>query len=407
MSINGMQGKPRTGKSYEVVVNHIIPTLIKDKRMIVTNLPLDVDHFAKVYGEEIRELIHLVDGDYSNYGGKRPFSEVEHYLRWESWSNVKGQRVYFFIDECHLCLPKGQTNKAVEEFYSMHGHYGFDIMLITQNFRKVSIDIKDMVDVCFRTIKKTALGQEHKYILKVHDTVSLSQNSVVATHERAYDKKYYPFYKSHTLSKSSVTESTTKDIDVWWKHWSIKASVVFFLFAFFIISRGFSSLSDKEVTVNKPISAKEVTVNKPVAILNSNDDRALEPAFSHNNVSVAPVVAPVPEKSFRQKTLRELQFEEMHAKSKTYHPFYKVQLSISGFSEVNEHKVFYFSAAQNGQHIFSIKSHDLILAGYDLTVLSECSISIKYLDYEDFLTCNAPTQGVTLGGESLASHTID
>jgi hypothetical protein len=41
------------------------------------------------------------------------------------------------------------------------------------------------------------------------------------------------------MSNKSVDEATTKDIAVWWKHWSIKASVVFFAFGFFILSKAF------------------------------------------------------------------------------------------------------------------------------------------------------------------------
>jgi len=398
MSINGMQGKPRTGKSYETVVTHIIPTITVDKRKIVTNLPLNVDHFCKVYGDYCRDLIEIVDGDYHNYGGKRPFSEVEHYMRWVDWENDKGQKVYFYIDECHLALPKGKSDAALEEWYSMHGHYGFDIMLITQNFRKVSIDIRDMVDVCFRTIKKTALGQEKKYILKVHDGASQTTRSVVATHEREYEKRYFAFYKSHTMSNKSVDEATTKDINVWWKHWTIKASVAFFLFGFFILSKAFSSADSKnkidKTDKNQQLESNEAT-GAEITGHNSKEPGA-------NNKSELPINTEI------SKTYRQMEYEKMVERSKKFHPYYKVGLSISGYAEYMDDgrrtKQHYFSATQNGQHVFTLQSSDLMLAGYEIRVLTECSVKITFFDYVDYLTCDAPRQGAVIAGQQLASN---
>ena len=383
--IHGISGKPGGGKSYEAVVSHIIPVVTKDKRKVITNLPLNIDQFCAIYGEDCRELIEVIDGQFHNYGGERPFSKKEHYLQYEEWQNEKNQKVYFFIDECHLCLGKGSTDKEVKEFYSMHRHYGFDIMLVTQNFRKVDTDIKDMVVNHYRAIKKSMMGQDNKYILKVHDGASSSNASVVATHERTYEKKYFKFYQSHTKSDSAVDEATSNDIEKWYKHWTIKASVGFFIFGFIVVINQFSKSSKKQT---QPIK-------EPVQIESST------PTGSPQNKSPSiPIEKP--------KTLRELEYENMLAKSKTYHPFYKMKLSVSGHAEYtdNHRRVteIYFSATQNGQHVFTLKSSDLMRAGYDLRVLTTCSVRIRFYDYEDYITCNAPKQGVFLAGDQLASN---
>ncbi|MBV1843592.1 zonular occludens toxin domain-containing protein, partial [Photobacterium ganghwense] len=54
--INLIVGRPGGGKSYEAVVFHIIPA-IQNGRKVVTNLPLNIDHFVKVFGEDARSLI--------------------------------------------------------------------------------------------------------------------------------------------------------------------------------------------------------------------------------------------------------------------------------------------------------------------------------------------------------------
>jgi len=79
-----------------------------------------------------------------------------------------------------------------------------------------------------------------------------------------------------------------------------------------------------------------------------------------------------------------------------------VDLGISGYSEDLTYKLMYFSARQNGQHIFTISSKDLALAGYTVRVLTNCAVKITYFDYTDFLTCNSPTQSIA-GADQIAS----
>lgn len=383
--IHGISGKPGGGKSYEAVVRHIIPVVTKDKRKVVTNLPLNIDRFCDVYGDFCRDLIEVVDGQFHNYGGERPFSKKDHFLQYEDWQNEKGQKVYFFIDECHLAMPTQGTEKELTEFFSMHRHYGFDIMLITQNFRKVNRDIKDMVVNHYRAIKKSMMGQDDKYILKVHDGAVSSRASEVASHERAYEKKFFPFYQSHTKSDSSVDEASSNDIEKWYKHWSIKASVLFFLFGFYMVGKIF--LGDDET--QKPIDNKAVVEKGVGDSVDINES----------------VPAPVEEVNY-QKSFQQLEYEKRVSESKSFHPYYKIDLAVSGSSEYTDNgfrvKVVYFSATQNGQHVFTITNTDLLMAGYDVQILGDCAVAISYYDYSDYLTCNAPSQSVPMVTEQLA-----
>jgi zona occludens toxin len=227
------------------------------------------------------------------------------------------------------------------------------------------------------------MGQDNKYILKVHDGAASSNQSVVATHERVYEKKYFSFYKSHTKSDSSVDEATSNDIEVWYKHWTIKASIVFFVFAAFILSTKISSMTNDDTQ-----EVKSSTLSK----------KDIEPSLNNS------LDKPVPQKN---KSDSQIHYENMIKKSKDFHPYYKVDLSVSGSATYTDNgslvKVVYFSAAQNGQHIFTLKSHDLLMAGYNLQILSDCAVYITYFDYADYLTCNKPTQSVSLGGETVPS----
>lgn len=383
--INGIQGKPGGGKSYEAVVTHILPTITEDKRKVVTNLPLNIDKFCEIYGEYCRELIEVIDGEFHNYGGERPFSKKEHFLQYEDWQNEKGQKVYFFIDECHLSMPTQGTQKELTEFFSMHRHYGFDIMLITQNFRKVNRDIKDMIQMSYRCIKKTHMGQDDKYILKVHDGASTSNSTVYRTDERTYENRYFCLYTSHTKNNKSVQEATSKDVKKWYNNWTTWGAIACIPIGFFVV---IGALTSGESLEEK---AKNTSLTKPN-----------EYPVDSSNQQVSPKPTTVTHSEITQSTNRPVAKPKEPVKDEelktTNHPFYKVGLHISGWAEYTDRrkivKNYYLSASQNGQHIFDLSLRDLMLAGYTVIVRSGCMIEISYKNFHDFITCDSPKVGV-------------
>jgi len=389
--INGIAGKPGGGKSYEAVKNHVIPAL-QDKRKVVTNLPLQIQHFKDVYGDEVADLIEIVDYNFHDYGTTRPFSKADDFLKYDDWKNEKGQGVYFVIDECHLSMPNGKVTAGTTElleYLSMHRHYGHDILLITQNFKKVHRDIRDMVNIVYRAIKKSFNGQDDEYILKIHEGCT---STVVNTKERAYEPYVFKFYKSHTKSNQSVVEATTQDITPWYKSGLMTSSYFVLGFGFLIVLKLIYDLStDDEVVpeVKKEIKSESHALKN----IGSSPVKPVKP--------VLPDISSPPKKNSNFKkpevenTKQFTEYERMVEKSKSYHPFYKVELSVTGYAEDYNYKIMYFSAQQNGQHVFSITSHDLTLAGYDLRVLTGCSVKITYHEYEDFITCNSPQQRIS------------
>lgn len=369
--IYGISGKTGGGKSYEAVVRHIIPTVTEQKRKVVTNLPLNVDHFCAVYGEYCRSLIEVIDGEFHNYGGQRPFSKKDHYLQYQDWQNESGQRVYFFIDECHLALPQSGTEKEVKEFYSMHRHYGFDIMLITQNFRKVDRDIRDLITNHYRAIKKSFLGQDDKYILKVHDGAASSVQSVVATHEREYESKYFKFYQSHTKSAQAVQEASSNDIKKWYDNWYFKGAIIMIVLFVFMLWSGFNKQAEIDAKREKIIAGQSLQTQTP-----------------------APENAVIVNGQRQEPTQVQPQSRKTEPK-KAEHPFYKVQLHIGGWAEYSDRgrikKDYHITASQNGQYVFEMNIRDLFLAGYQVVVRSTCLIEIAFEDiYHDYLTCDSP-----------------
>ncbi|MDW3115591.1 zonular occludens toxin domain-containing protein, partial [Vibrio sp. 1727] len=214
--IYAIAGRPGGGKTYEAVAYHIIPA-IKEGRKVITNITLNVDWFVKIFGEDARDLIKIVDGRLTDFGStSRPFSQIEDYS--DEWRNEKGQGPLYIVDEAHMSLPSRGLPAAILEWFSIHRHYGVDIILLTQNIRKVHRDIKDMIEVTYRCTKNTAMGSSNSYTKKVQDGCN---GEVVNTSIRSYKSEYFPFYKSHSQSNKHVQEAQAKDIRPFWKRWPV------------------------------------------------------------------------------------------------------------------------------------------------------------------------------------------
>lgn len=249
-------GRPRSGKSYESVAFHIIPA-IKAGRKVVTNVTLNVPYFQKVFGNDVLDLIEVVDGQLNQYGSMdRPFSKLEDYIN--DWRDADNKGPLFVIDEAHMVLPNKQLDSKILEFYSLHGHYGIDIILLTQNLRKIHKDVRDMVEMTYYCAKNTAFGSKNTYTKKVRIGAT---TEVVNEEQRKYKKSFFPFYQSHTQSSGSVAEAMSNDIKPIWHRWPfwmggllLVSGIIFNIYAW--------SGSDKEL--------------EPV--LNSEPNNAVEPA---------------------------------------------------------------------------------------------------------------------------------
>jgi zona occludens toxin len=374
--IFGVSGRPGGGKSYELVKNHVIPAL-KDGRKIITNLPLQVDHFVVSLGHQVRDLIEIVDGEFHNFGdGNRPFSKAEHFLRYNTWRNDKNQGPVFFIDEAHLAMPAGSTQKELLEFLSLHRHYGFDIYLATQDFRKVHRDIRAMVEINYRCIKKSALGRTDQYIVKICQGCEAGAE-VTNTYEREYESWVFSFYQSHTKANGKqVEEAYVKDIPIWWKKKRYILALLGIILGLFYGVGGFYSLFKPDTSKN---TAANPSKNKPELPQHQNAALPTQPQPQPPKEPVKP-----PEVRFKYSP-------------DAFHPFNKLQIHVTGVYQDVKEKVVYFALSFNGQKINEISSVDLMMSGYTVKVLSDCVVRLEYESWASFAICDHATNQMSVG----------
>lgn len=352
--INLLIGTQGSGKSYEAVVFHIIPAIEKG-RQVITNLPLNIEHFRAVFGDEKSNLIKLVKPTQDN---PIPFKTIKDFGDpWRMDGNNPIGSLYV-IDECQRCFPQGEINKQVQEWFGENRHELADVILITQSYGKIWKSLRDDVHIVYRVRKNIALGSPNSYVRKVQDGV---RGEIVNQTIRTYESKYYPFYNSHTKSTSSAKEASADDIKPIWKHWTFMLGIPLLVFGLYRLA-----------TNPMPFSAQVV---KPI----------VKP----------PVIAPVVQLPINQASNQP---QQMQSKTKdddkiaASHPYYKLQMHIGGFIESSDKKRFLYNVllSQNGQLVSTVTDKELTFAGYTVEAQGPCLFKVKFENFYDYITCDLP-----------------
>ncbi|MFH4776801.1 zonular occludens toxin domain-containing protein [Vibrio alginolyticus] len=360
-------GRPRSGKSYESVVYHILPA-VKSGRKVITNVTLNVDWFVKIFGEQVRDLIVVIDGQLNEFGKlDRPFSKHEHYK--DEWRDEKNRGPLFVIDEAHMVLPNRNLDASILEFYSMHGHYGIDIYLLTQDLRKIHRDVKAMIEMTYYCAKNTAFGSDKTYTKKVRVGAT---TEVVNEEIRKYKAAYFPAYQSHTQSKGSVAEAMANDIKPIWKRWPFYGAALF-------LTLGIVSL----VYLGSGIFS-EPDVNQVEKVNQVKTDQV------KNNDANSPGEQRLVSK--RSKDFGPLNGYDMIVTGYSKQVAYTRTNSASGQldRDLTFYKI-YVLVLKDSEKIFDFEHLDLVKMGYTFTALSDCVYQVTWMEESKIVTCNTST----------------
>lgn len=394
--INGLEGIPGSGKSYEACVFQVMEAL-KDGCKVITNLPLQVDVYAAI-DPSYRDLIELrylpapvrgtwdanrvdpltgqghafelfADGHLEPAPeGARVFGTVWCY--WSDWKHPKtGRGPKFFIDECHVAMPRIGTEKAVIEWYKLHRHFNVDVLLATQKFRQMCADIAELMAMVIKVRKADVLGKADEYIRKVHAGY---RGAVIQEGLRKYEPRFFSLYRSHTQG-NSVLESGATDvapISIRLKRWTRAVwgvTAVLIAFCVWVFS------SDSKPKDNAP--GFKSAVVKPdgktdfEAIKRITDREAGERPAQPQEPPVEPA-APVPQADPE--------------------PYGGKALHLTGMMRLKGRTVYTFAVAVSGSVLASVTSEDLTASGYRWQALTDCAGYLRWGNSTRAITCDAP-----------------
>lgn len=209
MSIIAFIGLPGSGKSFGIVQNVVVPNL-KKGRMIVTNLPLNIDNLR-------RDLFN-------------PFDAIpivlltdEQLLEIDLLKEYAG--AIFIIDEAQKYFPQGMTEAKLpthfKNFFSMHRHsvcpntgFASEIVLATQDLSKIARCVKILIENTYIAKKLSALGADKSYKVDVYEgaqTIDYRKGEPINEIYGTYKKPFTDYYNSHTMkSDSSIVANEEK-----------------------------------------------------------------------------------------------------------------------------------------------------------------------------------------------------
>lgn len=397
--INGLEGIPGSGKSYEAVVYHVLP-MLQAGRKVITNLPLLVEMFGaidpafvplielrrrpkpvlgvwnadsmddsgngsafKLFNENsnLSEVVHAVDRANRPAESVSVFGHVWDYFT--TWKHPEtGQGAVFIIDECHLALPAVGTDKEVIEFFKLHRHFNVDILLMTQSFRDINQPIARLMAMMVRCRKADILGKKDCYIRKVH---SGYRGAVISTEERPYKPQYFRLYKSHTQG-NSVAESDAGDVVPFTVKFR-RFSRIFWCIALVFGVYAFWPAGDK-----KP--AKQAA--RPV-------QQASSSAYAGT------IVQPVQQTTAAQPSVPTLPDASVVAQGPP-EPFAGKGLHLTGQLSMRGRIIYTFAISVGAQRIGTTDSVELAQVGYRFEPLTACVGYLRWANDTRAITCDAP-----------------
>ncbi|EJL82440.1 zonula occludens toxin [Polaromonas sp. CF318] len=389
--INGLEGIPGSGKSYEAVVYHVLPALQKG-RLVITNLPLLVEMFAAV-NPDYRDLIELrtrtqpIRGtwdaervDEKGNGNAFELFEDGHTEKpdvkvslfghvWDYWSEWKhpktGQGPLFIIDECHVGMPKLGTDPQVVEWYKLHRHFNADVLLGTQNFRDMNSSIAGLLAILIKVRKADILGKADHYIRKTHGGY---RGGVVSTEERKYKPEFFKFYKSHTQG-NSVAESAAQDMAPFLVKFNRSKWAVFAVGAVAVVWAFWPQPDTPKPAVKRPPAASLVQT--------SSAGQGVAKAVSDPVGTVTAVIG-------KQASDQPVGINEIPE------PYGLKGLHVVGQITMNGKTIYVLAVSQNGVQITTVTSSELERIGYRWKALTDCAASLQWKEKVRALTCDSP-----------------
>lgn len=423
--INGLEGIPRSGKSYEATVYHVLASLMAGRK-VITNLPLVVEMFAAVDPAfrdliELRRRVQPVRGVWSAeavdeegkgqafqlfedghtedpespaalFGEKeserRPVSIFGHV--WDfytTWKHPKtGQGPIFIIDECHVAFPKVGTDKCVVEYFKLHGHFNVDILLMTQNFRDINQPIAGLIAILIKVRKADVLGKKDSYIRKVHAGY---RGGVVSTDERKYKPEYFAFYKSHTQG-NSVAEAAALDMTPFLVKFNRLKWVVLALGVALTVWAWWPESPKTASGKPEPAWVAAAKVGRDARYAAAARDAAeSKPAAPASGAASALLSVSAPD------TLQPVGINEFPD------PYATKGLHLTGQLTMRGQTVYVIAVSQNGAYVNSITSNDLQAIGYLFKSLTDCAAAVQWREKVRAVTCDSPS--ITVGYQKTAT----
>jgi zona occludens toxin len=189
------EGLPRSGKSYEAVVKHIIPA-IENGRSVYSNI-----NGLYEGAEKIASLINQTVEYVQSYIHQLTDDEV--YIL----QDVVPKDAMVALDEIQNYYPAGRAKlpKETIKYISEHAQHGHDIILMGQSFQDIAPIWRRRTQRKIVFQKRTGIGKPDSYVWKAYEASTPEKFTKISSGTGKYDSKYFGTYKSHQDGTTNTT----------------------------------------------------------------------------------------------------------------------------------------------------------------------------------------------------------
>jgi len=215
------EGVPRSGKSYDVMKNHILPALVAGRPVYARIKGLDDPACRQAIGDYLKmdkatldaRLIYLspteVRSTFLAVRGEDGDYNIPPHL----------QDALCVIDECHgfYVASTQPINPAIEEFFALIGQNGGDVVLMTQFYKRLHSSIRGRIERKNVFQKLTAVGMDNRYNVTRYHALSPERFEKIGVETYSYEAVIYPMYKGYADGSKNRAVYKAGGATVWHK----------------------------------------------------------------------------------------------------------------------------------------------------------------------------------------------
>ncbi|MEP6485361.1 MAG: zonular occludens toxin domain-containing protein [Rudaea sp.] len=178
------EGTPGAGKSYDAVETHILPAIKAGRQVYARLNGLNHEKIA-AYLEMPVELVNARLHDLS----------PEDVL---NIHNVAANDSLIVIDEAHeyYVSSREKMDPKLEDFFAKHRHKGFDILLISQWYKRLHSAVRARIERKAVFTKLSAVGSDSRFLVRHYQTIEPDKFEKTDAETRKYNKDIFPLYSS-------------------------------------------------------------------------------------------------------------------------------------------------------------------------------------------------------------------
>lgn len=209
------EGVPRSGKSYDAVLTHLLAALSVGRKVYARINGLNFEAIAVYLGvsvEYVSSLLRVV----TNAEVRTLFvARQDAHGGWYIDDELKD--ALFIIDECHefYVASRNAIDPAIEQFFALCGQNGMDGVLMSQWYKRLHSSVRARVERKNVFQKLTAVGMTGRYLVKRYHATEPDRFELVDTQTLSYDKAIFPLYAGYAPGADNVAVYKAGGSTVW------------------------------------------------------------------------------------------------------------------------------------------------------------------------------------------------